>query len=112
MAQVQVLLDGCVPSRLASELPEYGVRTAPEMGWADLDDGPLLEAMAGRFDVLVTMDKSLPKQQCISDRPLAVVVLRAKTNRLMDLHPHVPKLRVLLKNVRPGQVYEIPEHGS
>jgi len=28
------------------------------MGWGDLD-GPLLDAMAGRFDALVTVDKSL-----------------------------------------------------
>jgi len=27
------------------------------MGWGDLDDGPLLDVMAGRFDVLVTVDK-------------------------------------------------------
>lgn len=97
-----------MPSRLASGLPGHEVRTAPEMGWADLDDGPLLDAMAERFDVLVTVDKSLPKQQRISDRPLAVVVLRAKTNRLADLLPHVPALRALLQNVRPGEVYEIP----
>jgi hypothetical protein len=77
------------------------------MGWADLDDGPLLNVMAGRFDVLVTADKSLPKQQHISDRPLAVVILRAKTNRLMDLLPLVPRLRAVLKNARAGQVYEI-----
>jgi len=43
------------------------------MGWADLDDGPLLDAMVERFDVLVTVDKSLPKQQRIDNRPLAVV---------------------------------------
>ena len=102
-----MLLDGCVPSRLASELPGHEVRTAPEMRWADLDDGPLLDTMAERFDVLVTVDKSLPKQQRIDNRPLAVVVLRAKTNRLADLLPHVPRLRALLENARPGQVYEI-----
>jgi hypothetical protein len=77
------------------------------MDWADLDDGPLLDAMAERFDVLITVDKSLPKQQRISDRPLAVVVLRAKTNRLADLLPLAPKLRAMLENARPGQVYEI-----
>jgi predicted nuclease of predicted toxin-antitoxin system len=104
---VRVLLDGCVPSRLAYELPDHEVNTAPEMGWADLDDGPLLDAMAERFDVLVTVDKSLPKQQRIDNRPLAVVVLRAKTNRLADLLPHIPRLQAVLKNARPGQVYEI-----
>ena len=77
------------------------------MGWADLDDGPLLGVMEERFDALVTVDKSLPNQQRISDRPLAVVVLRARTNRLVDLLPLAPKLRAVLENARPGQVYEI-----
>jgi predicted nuclease of predicted toxin-antitoxin system len=104
-----VLLDGCVPSRLANELPAHEVRTAPQMGWADLDDGPLLDTMAERFDVLITVDKSLPKQQRIDNRPLAVVVLRAKTNRLADLLPRVPRLRAVLENARPGQVYEISD---
>ena len=102
-----MLLDGCVPSRLAGELQDHEVNTAPKMGWADLDDGPLLDAMAERFDVLITVDKSLPKQQRIDNRPLAVVVLRAKTNRLVDLLPLAPKLRAVLENARPGQVYEI-----
>jgi len=96
-----------VPSRLADELQDHEVNTAPEMDWADLDDGPLLDAMAERFDVLVTVDKSLPKQQRIDNRPLAVVVLRAKTSRLVDLLPLAPKLRAVLENARPGQVYEI-----
>ena len=101
-----MLLDACVPSRLAGELPDHEVQTAPKMSWADLD-GPLLDAMAERFDVLVTVDKSLPKQQRIDNRPLAVVVLRAKTNRLADLLLHVPSLRAVLENARPGQVFEI-----
>jgi hypothetical protein len=96
-----------VPSRLADELQDHEVNTAPEMGWADLDDGPLLDAMAERFDVLVTVGKSLPKQQCIDNRPLAVVVLRAKTNRLVDLLPLAPKLQAVLETARSGQVYEI-----
>jgi predicted nuclease of predicted toxin-antitoxin system len=102
-----VLLDGCVPSRLADELPDHEISTAPKMSWADLDDGPLLDAMAEQFDVLVTVDKSLPKQQRIDNRPLAVVVLRAKTNRLADLLPYVSKLRAVLESAQPGQVYEI-----
>ena len=79
------------------------------MGWADLDDGPLLNAMADRFDVLVTVDKNLPKQQRIDNRPLAVIVLRAKTNRLADLLPLVPKLLSVLEKAQPGQVYEISD---
>lgn len=104
---MRVLLDGCVPRRLASELSAHEVQTAPEMGWADFDDGPLLEAMAGRFDVLVTVDKSLPKQQRLDNRPFAVIVLRARTNRLVDLLPLVPALRLAIEKLRPGQVREL-----
>ena len=50
---MRILLDACVPRRLANELSGHEVRTVPEMGWADLDDGLLLDAMAGLFDTLV-----------------------------------------------------------
>lgn len=104
---MRVLLDGCVPRRLASELSGHEVRTAPEMGWADLDDGPLLNIMAGRFDVLVTVDKSLPKQQQLEQRSFAVVILRARTNRFADLRPLAPALRAAIMELRPGEVREL-----
>ncbi|MBI3344344.1 MAG: hypothetical protein HY028_05750 [Gammaproteobacteria bacterium] len=104
---MRVLLDGCVPKGLAEKLPIHEVRTAPEMGWGDLDDDPLLDAMAGRFDVLVTVDKSLPNQQQLNYRPFAVIVLRAKTNRLSDLLPLVPALQLAVAELRPGRVREL-----
>jgi hypothetical protein len=57
------------------------------MGWGDLNNGALLDAMAGQFDALVTVDKRLPHEQPIKARPFGVVVLRAKSNRLSDLLP-------------------------
>ena len=89
------------------EFSGHEVRTSHEMGWADLDDRLLLNAMDGRFEVLITVDKSLPRQQRIEDRPFAVVVLRAETNRLEDLLPLAPKLQVLLNELQPGQVREL-----
>ena len=77
------------------------------MGWADLDDGPLLDVMTGLFDVLVTVDKSLPQQQRLHTRPFGVIVLRAKTNRLTDLLPLVSMLRAAVKEIRPGEVREL-----
>jgi len=77
------------------------------MGWGDLDDGPLLAAMSGHFDALVTTDKGLPKQQRISGRPFAVIVLRARSNRLDDLLPLVPRLKAVLETAKPGEVYEL-----
>jgi len=77
------------------------------MGWGDLDNGDLLDAMQGIFDALVTVDKRLPNQQHIKDRPLGVAVLRANSNRLADLLPLVPGLLAALAVLRPGTVEEI-----
>ncbi len=104
---MRILLDACVPRRLANELPDHEVRTVPAMGWADLDDGPLLDAMAGLFDVLITVDKNLPKQQRVGTRSFGIVVLRAKTNRLADLLPLVSALRAAVEELHPGEVREL-----
>ena len=101
---MRVLLDACVPKRLARELPKHEVRAATDLGWGVLDDGPLLDAMGTDYDALVTVDHNLPKQQCIDNRAFGVIVLRGKTNRLVDLLPLVPKLRATLKRLGRGQV--------
>lgn len=77
------------------------------MGWGDLDDGPLLDAMTGLFDVLLTVDRSLPKQQSLTGRPFAVLVLRARTNRLADLLPLVPAVLTVLLELGQGEVREL-----
>ena len=105
--QTRVLLDACVPKRLGRELVGFEVKHATELGWADLDDGPLLEAAAGHFDAFVTVDKSIPHQQAIAHRPFAIIVLHAATNRMVDLLPLVPKLRATLKRLTPGTVFAV-----
>ncbi len=96
-----------MPRQLAREIPAHEVRTAPQLGWGDLDDGPLLNAMSYGFDALITVDKSLSHQQTLSSRSFGVIILRAKTNRLLDLLPLVPELRAVLDAIRPGEVREI-----
>jgi hypothetical protein len=76
-------------------------------GWAEIKNGALLDAMAARFDVLITVDKSMHFQQRIDVRPFALLVLRARTNRLADLLPLVPALLNVLDDVKPGEVREI-----
>lgn len=106
-----MLLDACVPRRLRNSLSEHEVRTAPEMGWGDLDNGDLLDAMEGHFEALVTVDKRLPNEQHIQNRPLGVVVLRARSNRLSDLLPLAPGLHAALSSLAAGEVQEIRADG-
>ena len=53
-ARLRVLLDACVTQKLRNDLTGHDVETARYAGSADVDDRALLDAMAGRFDVLVT----------------------------------------------------------
>ncbi len=62
------------------------------MGWAAVENGKLLTLAAKEFDVFVTVDRNLIFQQNLPRFDVAVVVLRAPTNRLEDLQPLVPKL--------------------
>jgi hypothetical protein len=87
-----VLLDECVDWRLGRELGVHAVKTARQMGWTTLKNGELLALASAQFDVFVTVDRNLSFQQDIVSFPIAVVVLQAKTNRLVDLKPLIPSL--------------------
>lgn len=104
---MRVLLDSCVPKALARELSGFGVRTAPELGLGDLDDGPLLARIEGLFDALVTVDKSIPRQQRTGHLSFGIVILHGRTNRLSDLLPLAEALRRTLQDLRPGEIREI-----
>ena len=101
---MRLLLDECVDRRLARDISGHEVATVVDLGWAGVRNGALLARAAGQFDVFVTVDRNLAFQQRIDNLPFAVVVLRARTNRLVDLKPLVPRLLQLLPDVRPGEV--------
>jgi len=54
------------------------------------------------FDVFVTVDRNLSFQQNLHSFSIAVVVLRAKTNRLADLRPLVPSFLAAIESALPG----------
>ncbi len=101
---MRVLLDACVPQRISHHLPGHEVRTAQGLGWGDLNDGPLLDAMAGAFDVLLTVDQRLPQQQQARSKAVGIIVLRARTNRLQDLLPLMTAVLSALEEIQVGEV--------
>ena len=104
---MRILLDECVPRRFRRELPEHEVRTVPEMGWASFENGVLLAAASGKFDVLVTTDQRLSYQHNVSTFAIAVVVLVAGRSKLEFLLPLVPELRKVLEEVKLGEVRRV-----
>jgi hypothetical protein len=55
---MRLLLDEQLPIDLCAELPGHEVDTVVGRSWAGLKNGELLHRMRGRYDVLVTMDRS------------------------------------------------------
>jgi len=101
---MRILLDACVPRGLRGSFPRHQVSTAHDLGWGDFDNGELLDAMGDRFDVLVTVDRGLPKQQHIVGRPFGIMLLRARSNRLVDLQTLASKFEAAPECVRPRAV--------
>lgn len=104
---MRIVLDACLPRKLARTLPGHVVTTTHALGLADLDDGPLLDVLQNQCDVFVTMDRSLAYQQNLTRLPFGIVVLRARSNRLPDLLPLIPPLLTALADVVPGQVHVV-----
>jgi hypothetical protein len=101
---VKVLLDECVDWRLARDIVGHEVKTAHHMGWSTIKNGELLALAAREFDVFVTVDRNLSFQQNVPAFGIAVIVLRAFSNRLSDLRPFVPELLECIPRARKGAV--------
>ena len=103
----RVVLDNCVPRTLTRYLSGLDVRRVQDFGWEDEDDGPLLRHLEAVCDVFVTVDRNLPFQQRLEQRPFATVVLMGKSNRITDLLPLLPRLMDLIPRVEVGSVTRI-----
>ena len=101
---MRVLLDESVPRRLSGLITGHDVTTVVGHGWAGMRNGELLERASQEFDVFVTVDKNLPRQQDLARYSVVVVVLDAVTNRLADLRPLVPQLLAVLNDLPPSPV--------
>jgi predicted nuclease of predicted toxin-antitoxin system len=99
---VRVLLDECVDWRLARDIVGHDVKTARQMGWSTIENGELLDLASQKFDVFVTVDRNLSFQQNLVSFSVAVIVLRARTNRLADLRLLVPELLSAIETAKPG----------
>ena len=77
------------------------------MGWGGKANGELLRLAAAEFDVFVTTDRNLSFQQNLERFDLAVVVLKARSNRLKDLRTLVPEFLKVLPFVEAGKIREV-----
>ena len=107
LPNLRILLDENLDWRLRRELPSHTVESVPLIGWAGLTNGQLFAHAEGRFDVLITMDAGVSHQRSLGEHKIAVVILRARSNRLEDTRPLMPKVLALLESLESGKAITV-----
>jgi predicted nuclease of predicted toxin-antitoxin system len=106
---MRVLIDECAPSALTRFLRQRGhdCQTVQEAGWSGKQNGELLQLADAQFDALITLDTNLRYQQNLAQRKIAIVMIRALSNRLADLKQHFPACAAALQSIHPGDFIEV-----
>ena len=104
---MKVLIDENLPRKLAGHLKGHESRTVAECGWAGKKNGELLSLAEDKFDVLLTLDKNIPYQQDLKLGRIAILIVRAPSNRVQDLLPVIPDCLVALQSIEPGHVVRV-----
>jgi hypothetical protein len=78
-----------------------------EAGWSGKENGELLVLADASFDVVVTIDRNLRYQQDLTGRRIALLIVRARSNRVVDLEPHFSACAEMLRAIQPGTVVEV-----
>ena len=105
----KVLLDECIPKKFKNLLPGLECVTVPEAGWTGKKNGELLSlAEIAGFEAFVTLDQGIEYEQNLTRRRIAVVLLRAKSNRLADLAVLAPDVLKVLGTTMSSQLVRLP----
>lgn len=108
---IRILIDECLPVKLKYRFqeisPNFHVSTVTGHGWTGVKNGKLLSQAQREFDVFVTIDKQLRYQQELSKYALAVVALKAKSNRYKDLLGFVEPAAKIIQSAESGQFYGV-----
>ena len=102
---MRIVFDQGTPVPLRRALPAHQVSTAFEMGWAKLENGELLAAAEGQFDLLLTTDQNIRYQQNLAGRRLAVLVL--PTTNWLEIRHHQSEVAVAVNAMKPGEYREL-----
>ncbi|MFZ0523977.1 MAG: DUF5615 family PIN-like protein [Candidatus Acidiferrales bacterium] len=105
---MKLLIDECLPRKIKNSLTAHECRTVPEAGLAGKRNGELLSlAEELGYEIFLTMDKGVEYEQNLQHRKLAIIILRARSNRLVDLLPLLPNCLAQMEKIKPGQVVSV-----
>jgi hypothetical protein len=104
LRQMRILLDENFPADFAALLVGHDASNVHSHGWAGIKNGELLRRAQGVCDVFVTLDRNIEFQQNVKILSFGIVVVRARSNRIADLSPHIPSILLAANEVGPGRI--------
>ena len=106
---MKVLLDENIDKKLRVKLADHDIscNTVTDVGYRGKKNGELLALIDGIYDVFVTMDKSIRKQQNLAGRRIALLLIRARSNRVKDFLPYLQEIKDNLRKIKPGGFREV-----
>jgi len=102
---MKIIIDECVPSIVKRGLPERGIVSVQDAGWAGVKNGELMKLVSAAFDVFITSDKNLRHQQNLSALDLAIILL--PSNQVPVVKALLSEIDNALSKIDPGVFVEI-----
>ena len=104
---MRILLDENFPADFATLLVGHDTSNVHSHGWAGIKNGELLRRAHDVCEVFVTLDRNLEFQQNIKILSFGIVVVRCRSNRIVDLAPHIPDILQAASQIGPGRIVTV-----
>lgn len=103
---MKVLLDEMLPIGVRDLLPSHDVFTVAYAGYAGLPNGDLIRrAVADGFDIIITLDRGIQRQQNLSRYPVGFVLI--PDNDVDLVRSYADLLRAAIDQAKPGVVVRV-----
>ena len=103
---MRILLDENLDWRLRRDLPGHETESVPLIGWAGIQNGELLTRDSKCSSPWIVIWSISRISGAIA---IAMIALRAKSNRLDDTRPLMKQVLALLPQSKAGKVTFIPD---
>jgi len=88
---------------------DYEAWTVPQIGLNGYKDTELLEELDKRnIDIFITIDGNIEYQQQFYNRNFGTIIIRAVSNRFLDLKQFEDELKEVVKSIKSGMLTHIP----
>ena len=106
---MKILLDEGVPDIIEKRLRRFSIFSVEEMGWRGVKNGVLLDLMTGDFQIIITTDKNLPRQQSLKSRKVSAIIL--PTNEIPGILELLPQIEEAIDTISPGEFKQLEAPG-